>query len=89
MAKHFADTLEAITAALSIHLNICQNSTVNTTAIIFTLEAAAFSSVFNRKILPLNGTELRIPSMFSATLNRSDTVLVRVSYSGSIVNELH
>lgn len=80
MTKHVAETLEAITNVIKIHSNIGQKITINTTALIFSLETELSSSIFNKTIFLSDIAKIRLPSRLSSNMNNSDSVLLRVRY---------
>jgi hypothetical protein len=64
-----------LTSALNIHLNLGQNSTINTSQIFMSLGKMLFQSLKNNPIF--------VSSKLNSTLSDNDTILVRVSFISS------
>lgn len=79
IARQTNETVEMITAVLKIHLNVNQNTTINTPAVFTSLETQPIESLFNKTITPYNGTRIQLPMKLEQNLNLNNTVSFRVS----------
>lgn len=79
------ETLTAIKTALSIHLNVGQNITINSTAIFASLQTKIASSLSNTTIIPFDNTQIHFPSSHILNLNNNDLVSIHVSYIHSLI----
>jgi hypothetical protein len=64
-----------LTSALNIHLNLGQNSTINTSQIFMSLGKMLFQSLKNNPIF--------VSAKLNSTLSDNDSILVRVSFISS------
>ena len=80
IAAQVAETLSSITAALNIHLNMGQNTIMNTSSVFVSLETASIASLSNKIIEQVGNAQIRIPSSLYSTLNNDASVSLRVSY---------
>ena len=79
IAAQVTETLSLITAALNVHLNIGQNTIMNTSSVFVSLETASMASLSNKLIQQVGNAEIRLPSIFNSTLNSNRSVSLRVS----------
>ena len=70
-----------ITAAVTIHLNLGQNVTVDHPSVFFSLERLASSSISKKQLQSEDETLIRFPSEIDKSLLREETLLVQVSDS--------
>jgi hypothetical protein len=89
IAAQVAETLSSITAALNIHLNIGQNTIMNTSAVFVSLETASISSLPSKLIQQVGNAEIRLPSIFNSILNSKGSVSLRVSIPPTIRLEIN
>ena len=73
------ETLSSITAALSIHLNMGQNLTMNTSSVFVSLETAPTQSLSNKVISQVGNAQIRMPSMINFKTDENCSVSFRVS----------
>ena len=79
-----AQIISLVTSALNVHLNLGQNSLVNTSQTFMSLETTSVKSLTNKTIKQLSSAAFYLPSNF--TLNTTDTssISLRVSMMNSI-----
>ena len=66
------------TSALNAHLNIGQNLTMSSSSIFVSLETRTLESISNQSIQQMGKGRIRIPSNFNSTLNKNQTISLRV-----------
>ena len=75
-----ADTFAFVSAALNIHLNIGQNTTINTSSVFVTMETASPNALASRVLEPMAGAQIRLPSTLQVnTTDNASSVSLRVS----------
>jgi hypothetical protein len=79
IAEQVDEIFSSITAALKIHLNIEQDSKINTSSVFVSMVAVPRDSILEKFIEPIGGAQIRIPSNLNLTLNDSEKMFVRVS----------
>jgi hypothetical protein len=68
--------ISALTSALNIHLNIGQNSTMNTSAAFMSLETlSSIQSLSNKKIQQVGNAQIHLPTL---NMNHSGTISLQV-----------
>lgn len=72
------ETFSLITAALNIHLNVGQNTTINTSSVFISMETLSMTGLSNKTIKQVGGAQIHIPLNFNLTINDSENVFVRV-----------
>lgn len=84
------ETMSLLTNALKIHLNLGQNSTMNTSAVFMSLETLSTESLHNKIIEPVGNARIHLPENFQVN---STGVSLRVSLhsrvSTIIFNDSH
>jgi hypothetical protein len=66
------ETISLLTSSSNIHLNLGQNSAINTSQIFVSFEKMLFQSLKNNQIF--------VSAKLNSTVNDNDTTLVRVSF---------
>jgi hypothetical protein len=70
--------ISVLTSALNIHLNIGQNSTMNTTAVFMSLETlSSIQSLSNKQIQQIGNAQIHLPIL---NMNSSGRISLRVRY---------
>ena len=72
------DTISLLTSALNIHLNLGQNSTMNTSSLFLSLETVSSHSLSNKQIHPFDHAQIQLPSKIDQYAGNS-VLSVRVS----------
>ena len=70
------ETMSLLTNALKIHLNLGQNSTMNTSSVFMSLETLSMDSLHNKIIRPLGNAQIHLPENFQVN---STGISLRVS----------
>ena len=73
-----AATLDLLTNALKVHLNVGQNMTINTSAVFMSVEALSLSALARRSVYQAEGAHLQLPSTIQIDAN-STPIFLRVS----------
>jgi len=72
------ETISLITSALNIHLNIGQNSTMNTSSVFLSIETTSITSLSNKIIQQVGNAQIHIPSSFTLSTNNNTSISLRV-----------
>jgi hypothetical protein len=67
--------ISSLTSALNIHLNIGQNSTLNTSAAFMSLETLSIQLLSNKQIQQVGNAQIHLPTL---NINQNRTVLLQV-----------
>lgn len=78
IANQVSETLELITKALNIHLNIGQNMKMNTTSVFVSLETVSFQSLSNKLISQVGKAQIRLPTKINSNKTQNSSVSLRV-----------
>ena len=62
---------------MNIHLNIGQNSIINTPNVYMSLETISADELANKKIQPMGSAEIQLPSQFNSNLDRNSSLSLR------------
>ena len=76
-------TLNLLTNALKVHLNVGQNITINTSAIFMSLETLSPSALSRRTVYQAEGAHMQLPSILRINAN-STPILLRVRHTLSL-----
>ena len=76
-------TLNLLTNALKVHLNVGQNITINTSAIFMSLETLSLSALSRRTVYQTEGAHMQLPSIMQINAN-STPILLRVRHPPSL-----
>ncbi|CAF3596750.1 unnamed protein product [Rotaria sp. Silwood1] len=68
------ETISLITKSLNIHLNIGQNSIINTSSILYFTEIITVEALSNKLIQQVGNAQIRIPSNFNLTTNNNTSI---------------
>ncbi|CAF1454324.1 unnamed protein product [Rotaria sp. Silwood1] len=68
------ETISLITKSLNIHLNIGQNSIINTSSILYFTETITIEALSNKLIQQVGNAQIRIPSNFTLTTNNNTSI---------------
>ncbi len=79
ITSQITETNSFLTAALNIHLNIGQISTINTSSVFMSLEATSMELLPNKLLQQVGGGRISLPENFY--MNKNGTVSLRVSFS--------
>lgn len=71
-------TRASLTAAMSVHLNIGQNTVVNTSAVFLSLETISAHALTNKLIRPVGNAQIQLPASFGASSTSLSAVSLRV-----------
>ena len=80
-------TLDLLTNALKVHLNVGQNITINTSAIFMSLETLSLSALSRRTVHQAEGAHMQLPSTMQIGTN-STSILLRVRHPSSLQSSL-
>ncbi|CAF4426492.1 unnamed protein product, partial [Adineta steineri] len=72
--------ISLITSSINIHLNIGQNSIINTSQTYMSLETISTQSLSNRIVKQIGNAQFHIPSDFNLNTNDNSSISVRVSF---------
>ena len=70
--------IKLLTAALSAHLNIGQQSTINTSSIFMSLETLSVDSLANKQLRPCDSVQIRFPSYWPSNITNETLLSLRV-----------
>ena len=76
-------TLNLLTNALKVHLNVGQNITINTSAIFISLETLSLTALSRRTVYQSEGAHMQLPSIMQINAN-STPILLRVRHPRSL-----
>ena len=76
-------TLNLLTNALKVHLNVGQNITINTSAIFMSLETLSIAALSRRTVYQTEGAHMQLPSIMQINAN-STPILLRVRHPPSL-----
>ena len=71
-----------LTSTLNLHLNLGQNSQINTPEVFMSMETLSIQSLSNKSIQFIDNAQMIFPSIFNFT-NLSDSISLRVNQSNS------
>ena len=71
-----------LTSTLNLHLNLGQNSQINTPEVFMSMETLSIQSLSNKSIQSIDNAQMIFPSIFNFT-NLSDSISLRVNQSNS------
>ena len=72
-------TNSLLTSALNSHLNIGQNSLMNTSSVFMSVETIAIQSLSNKSIKQIGNAQIQIPSSFQLNSTNNNSITLRVS----------
>jgi hypothetical protein len=78
--KQAEEATSLLTDALSIHLNIHQSFTVNTSSTLLALGKVSMGSLINQVIPQVGGGQVQLPSMLHSNQTSNAAVSFRVCY---------
>ena len=81
ISSEVTQTLTLLTSALNVHLNIRQNLTMQSSSMIVSLQTEALQSIPDGVIQQVGKGRIRLPSNFTSTCNRNQTVSLRVCFA--------
>ena len=76
-------TLNLLTSALKVHLNVGQNITINTSAIFISLDSLSLSALSRRTVYQTEGAHMQLPSIMQIHVNNTP-ILLRVRHPPSL-----
>jgi hypothetical protein len=76
--RHSTHTIDSLTAALNLHLNVGQKSMLNTSSLFLSLETMSVSSLMDRLMQPIGQVRLRLPGQLSSSIDLNRVVSLRV-----------
>ena len=80
MRSRMNEILLLLSSSLNIHLNIGQNSTINTPNVYLSMETISSNGLINKKIEQVGNAQIQLPSQFNLTLNQNSTFSLRVCF---------
>ena len=80
MRNKMNEILILLSSSLNIHLNIGQNSTINTPNVYLSMETISSNGLINKKIEQVGNAQIQLPSQFNFTLNQNSTFSLRVCF---------
>ena len=78
-------TLDLLTDALHIHLNVGQNTTMNTSTLFVSLETVTSQSLSTRTVRQSGQAHIQLPSTLQITPSAQATLTLRVRSSSIII----
>lgn len=69
--------LSLLSSAMNIHLNIGQNSIINTPNVYMSLETISADELANKSIQQVGSAQIQLPSQFNSSLDRNSTLSLR------------
>ena len=78
LTSQMNEILSLLSSSLSIHLNIGQNSSINTPNVYMSLETVSADRLLNKRIEQVGSAQIQLPSQFNSTLDRNSTLSLRV-----------
>ena len=78
------ETIDLLTNALHIHLNLEQNLTFETPNAFMSLGTVSIESLSNRILSPVANAPIRLPEQFTSSLNNQSTISFRVCLLPSV-----
>jgi hypothetical protein len=69
-----------LTSALNIHLNIEQETIINTSSVFMSLETRLMKSLSNKQIKQVESAAIQLPTSFQSNTNENSTVSIRVCF---------
>jgi hypothetical protein len=73
--------ISLLTSALNIHLNIGQNSIINTSSVFMSLQTLSVESLSNIVVQQIGiNTQIHMPSTFSLNISNTSTISLRVRF---------
>jgi len=78
------ELISLITSSLHIHLNIGQNSIINTSQVLMSLGTKSIESLSNILVQQVENGQIQFPSNFNSNLTDNSRISVRVSYLVSL-----
>lgn len=78
LTQQMNDMISFLTSTLNLHINIGQNSQINTSEVFTSIETLSSKSLSNKIIQQVGNAQIRFPSNFN--LNNNGTISLRVKY---------
>ena len=78
ITSQVTEMISLLTSALNIHLNIGQDSIMNTSEVFMSLETRTMDSLSNKQIKQVGNARLSIPTYFNSNTNNNTIVSLRV-----------
>ena len=75
-----SEIISKLTSILNIHLNIGQETIMNTSEVFMSLETRLLNSLSNKQIKQVGNAAIRLPSNFQTNISQNSTVSIRVRY---------
>ena len=72
------ELISKLTSTLNIHLNVGQQSIMNTSEVFMSLETQSIQSLSNKQIKQVGSASIRLPSTFQTNANMNSPVSIRV-----------
>jgi hypothetical protein len=69
-----------LTSSLNIHLNIGQNTIINTSNVFMSLETQTIEYISNKIIKQVENSQIYIPSTFNTNTTNNQIILIRVCF---------
>ena len=87
MRSRMNEILVLLSSSMNIHLNIGQNSTINTPNVYLSMETISSNGLINKKIEQVGNAQIQLPSQFNLTLNANSTFSLRVCSENNFCQE--
>jgi hypothetical protein len=76
--KQMNELIELLTSSLNIHLNIGQDTKIDTPQIFMSLETTTLTSLSNKLVKQLGNAQIQLPQTFNTNLTDDSKVSIRV-----------
>ena len=84
ISRETDETIDLLTNALHIHLNLEQNLTFETPNAFMSLDTVQIESLPNRILSPVANAAIRLPEQFTSSVNNQSTISFRVCLLSSV-----
>ncbi len=73
------EVVSLLSSSINIHLNIGQNSKINTSQVFMSLETQLLESLSNKLVKQVGNGQIQLPQNFNSNLTNNSKISIRVS----------
>jgi hypothetical protein len=73
------EVVSLLSSSINIHLNIGQNSKINTSQVFMSLETQSLESLSNKLVKQVGNGQIQLPQNFNSNLSNNSKISIRVS----------